>query len=462
MLAKSGHDHSEKQMTAVALVALNEVNFELVARYGQDGLLPNLNGLMRRHGIIETTSETVYEQIEPWIQWVTVHTGLTFAEHGVFRLGDITDTQYPQIWESIERLTGRPTVAICPINARNAVGSDSLFIPDPWTPTTVTGPRFLQRIAGVLSRVVNNNSSGKITASDYLMLAVGMLRYGSPARWIEYLRLAAGSRGHGWRRAIVRDRLLTDVFIAETRKRRPAFASIFMNAAAHIQHHYMLSSSRVDGGNPDWYVPVEADPILEVYRSYDQAVADVQKRLPDYQLIIATGLHQDPCPKPVYYWRPREHARLLQLLGLLDAKVGPRMARDFVIEYADAVQVARAADRLRDIRMASGGDFFNVDQRSRSLFVEIAHEGDITDDDSLVDGFGTILVKHVKDHLSFVAIKNGIHNGIGYMIDTAESVKPASIVRSMPLAELHSRILNAVAKGTSEVGDPVPALKAIA
>jgi len=379
------------------------------------------------------------------------------------RLGDITETQCPQIWESIERLTGRPTLAICPMNARNAVGSASLFIPDPWTPTTVTGPRFLQRIAGVLSRVVNNNSSGKIAASDYLMLAVGMLRYGSPARWLETLRLALGSRGRGWRKAIVLDRFLTDMFIAETRKRQPAFASVFLNVAAHVQHHYLLSSSRIDGDNPDWYVPAGADPLLEVYHSYDQAVADIQRLLPDYRLIIATGLHQDPCPKPVYYWRPREHARFLQRLGLVDVKVGPRMARDFVIECADAASVQRAAERLRDIRIASGGNFFNVDERSRSLFVEIAHEGDITDADALVDGSGAIVVKRIKDHLSFVAIKNSIHNGIGYIIDTAESARPTSLdVRSVPLVELHARILDAFAETRPEVSEPVAALKATA
>ena len=77
--------------TRLRLLELNEVNFELLRRYIGKGELPTLAALLSRHGLIETSSEAEYEHLEPWIQWVTAHTGKTFAEHGVFRLGDIVE-----------------------------------------------------------------------------------------------------------------------------------------------------------------------------------------------------------------------------------------------------------------------------------------------------------------------------------------------------------------------------------
>jgi len=80
------------------VVELNEVNFDFVRRYIARRELPTLSGLLARHGLVETSSETEYDHLEPWIQWVTAHTGKTFAEHGVFRLGDIIEHDIDQIW----------------------------------------------------------------------------------------------------------------------------------------------------------------------------------------------------------------------------------------------------------------------------------------------------------------------------------------------------------------------------
>ena len=55
---------------------------ELVEAYAESENLENfrwlLNGCRRWH----TRAEEDYEKLEPWIQWVTAHTGKTFAEVG--------------------------------------------------------------------------------------------------------------------------------------------------------------------------------------------------------------------------------------------------------------------------------------------------------------------------------------------------------------------------------------------
>ena len=54
-------------------VQLNEINFETVARYIEDGeRLPAFKHLLDEFGSFLTVGEEQYDELEPWIQWVSV------------------------------------------------------------------------------------------------------------------------------------------------------------------------------------------------------------------------------------------------------------------------------------------------------------------------------------------------------------------------------------------------------
>jgi hypothetical protein len=215
---------------------LNEINFDYVDAYVDGGRLPNLGRLVRANGVARTVSEQRYEDLEPWIQWVTAHTGLPLAEHGVFRLGDIVNKDLPQIWEQLEG-RGLSVGAISPMNAKNRLRDAAFFVPDPWTSTHPTAtPRLVALYAGI-AQAVNENAQSKVSARSLAGLAAGFAAYARPANYATYLRLAATSRSRPWRKALILDLLLADVFVREVRRTSPDFASLFVNAGAHVQHH---------------------------------------------------------------------------------------------------------------------------------------------------------------------------------------------------------------------------------
>jgi len=78
---------------------LNEINFEIVQEYLKKGVI--LNGFKQiiNDNLIHTKSEKKYELLEPWIQWPSAHTGKSFEEHGIFRLGDSVNCKDDQIFE---------------------------------------------------------------------------------------------------------------------------------------------------------------------------------------------------------------------------------------------------------------------------------------------------------------------------------------------------------------------------
>ena len=101
------------------LLELNEINLSIVREYidSDPVLFPGLRRLMD-FKVVHTTSEPRYQNIEPWIQWVSVHTGLTYEQHRIFRLGDIVGSGVPQIYEALER-QGVSVGCISPMNAEN-------------------------------------------------------------------------------------------------------------------------------------------------------------------------------------------------------------------------------------------------------------------------------------------------------------------------------------------------------
>ncbi len=405
-------------MQQVFLIELNEINFDFVRDYGRRGRLPNLNRLIDAFGVSETTSEKNYEELEPWIQWVTAHTGLTLAEHGVFRLGDIVERDIPQIWERLEA-KGLKVGAVSPMNAKNRMRDACFFIPDPWTRTPVTGGLILRRLYDAIAQAVNDNADAKLTLDSAFWLAVGLAIYARPSNYGAYLKYVLAARSKPWCRALLLDQLLADVFVRLSGKKQPHFASLFLNAGAHIQHHYMFSSQAYQGAmrNPGWYIDEGLDPLLEVYELYDRIVGQIEQATPDTRLMIATGLHQTPHEDLTFYWRLRNHADFLTRIGAPFTSVAPRMSRDFLVSCSSAEEALHCQTVLASVRASTDSlELFEVDNRGTELFVSLSYPHEILEHfDYCV---GNVVFENLRQSVAFVAVKNGAHHGTGYFLDT--------------------------------------------
>lgn len=396
---------------------LNEINFEFLDQYIVKGELPRFRDFFARHGYEETESEQDYDELEPWIQWVSAHTGLTYAEHGVFRLGDIVESDIPQIWEQLED-AGLKVGAVSPMNAKYRLRDPAFFVPDPWTDTGVRAGGVDQRFFQAIRQAVNDNATGGLKKKSILDFIVGGVQNAAPANYPTYLKLAGSARAQAWSKALFLDQVLCDMFVRLTRARKPDFATLFLNAGAHIQHHYMYSSAAYTGPhrNPEWYVAPGEDPLLDVYRLYDRILGQVQRAFPAARIMLATGLHQVPYGKTAFYWRLVDHAAFLTRLGVPFRAVEPRMSRDFLVSCASAEEGKEAERRLLMARAENGTPLFTVDNRGSDLFVMLSYPDDIPD--GLAAIAGDERIADLRRHVAFVAIKNGEHDGIGYFADS--------------------------------------------
>ena len=66
----------------------NELSPLLMDQFIRKGELPNFERLRGQSQQYVTVADEIAPNLEPWIQWLTVQTGLSYDEHGIFDLGD--------------------------------------------------------------------------------------------------------------------------------------------------------------------------------------------------------------------------------------------------------------------------------------------------------------------------------------------------------------------------------------
>jgi hypothetical protein len=425
----------------LVLLELNEINFDVVERYLAIDAerFHSLKKLLAGPSI-RTSCENDYEKLEPWIQWASVHTNKTYAEHGVFRLGDMVGSDVPQIFEQLEQ-AGYKVGAISAMNAENRLKEPAYFVPDPWTQTPADSSWWSRSLGRAVSQAVNDNAQARITPKSALQLVLGLLRFARGGHYHKYLSLIANSRRKPWCKALVLDLLLHDFHWCMFNTKKPNFSTLFLNAGAHIQHHYFFNAeplrNDLQNRNPSWYVSEDEDPLADVLALYDLIVGEYLARA-DTDVLLATGLAQKPYDRVKFYYRLNTHADFLGRLGIEFSGVIPRMTRDFLIEFDNQEQALAAQDVLASVQV-DGEDvplFGEIDNRGNSLFVTLTYPREITSSTQYRMG------EHkfpLLPEVSFVAIKNGMHQEEGFAFFTP-GIAPYAPPDKAHVAELGASI----------------------
>lgn len=426
----------------LVLIELNEVNFDVVGRYIErsPGKYSSLEKLMSG-ARVRTTAEKKYEELEPWIQWVSVHSGLPYAEHGIFRLGDIVGSKVPQFFEILEQ-HGVTVGSISAMNAENRMKQPAYFIPDPWTKTPSDGSFWSEALAQAVGQAVNDNAQSKITAKSAFAILLGLMRFSQVKHYGLYLKLALKSRKASWRKALFLDLFLHDVHMGLLKLKKPSFSTVFLNAGAHIQHHYFFNAAPIkeitDLRNPNWYVAETEDPFADMLEAYDTIIGDCLA-LQNTEMIVVTGLAQKPYDRMKYYYRLKNHADFLDSVGIQYRTVMPRMTRDFLIQFDSSEEAAAAQEKLSKMPVELDGEqlFGEIDNRGDSLFVTLTYPHEIAENTMVLVASGKI---RIKPFTTFVAIKNGMHQeeGFAFFSPGASEFAPAD---RKHVKEIHRSVL---------------------
>lgn len=400
------------------LIELNEINFDILKKYSELKSFKFFNSELLKN-LQTTSSEDIYQNLEPWIQWVSVHTGLSANEHKIFRLGDMSGSKIKQIFEIIEN-KGFDVGAICPMNTKNDLKRSKYFIPDPWTKTKKPQNFFQNLIYSTLSESVNDNSKNKLSLKNKLVIFFLSLYFFRGISLIKFIKYFIKSLNFKWYRAIIFDFLLHKIHLFYIQKYNVDFSTIFYNAGAHIQHHYLHNSEILKKENieknPNWYVDKKSDPILDVYMFYDEILSDYLHK--GYSILISTGLTQSPFIEKEYYYRLKNHKNFLDNLKINYKSINPRMSRDFLINFINNKECIEASKILSNINKINAIKLFDYDIRENSLFVVFCFNKKIEKHFKIKIDENIFL--NLKEYVNFVALKNGKHDQKGFVIALGE------------------------------------------
>jgi hypothetical protein len=165
----------------LVLLEFNELTPVLMDRFIADGKLPNFQRLRARSEVFISDAEQQEPYLEPWIQWVSVHTGVPYSEHGVFRLSEGDKLRHANVWDFVSK-DGR-SVWICgSMNARLEKGSNGFMLPDPWSNRVPQPESFLPYFRFVQRNVQeHSNDRVPLSKSDYLRFMSFMIGHGLSA-----------------------------------------------------------------------------------------------------------------------------------------------------------------------------------------------------------------------------------------------------------------------------------------
>ncbi|EJU09519.1 hypothetical protein LH128_28333 [Sphingomonas sp. LH128] len=349
------------------VLEFNELSPRLLDRFIAEGHLPNFRRLRDSALVAVTDAEEEAPYLEPWIQWVTVHTGLSYAEHRCFQLNDGAALDAPRIWDLVSR-SGRSNWICGSMNAASQPGFRGHFLPDPWATEPIAQPpgHFNAYTGLVRSYVREHSARPDVSGADFARFGRFMLAHGLSARSVlAAIRQLAGERSGNvkWRRAMILDRLQWDLFRSIHRSARPHFSTFFLNSTAHFQHFHWREFEPALFGIQSSTQDLETygASVLDGYRNMDRMVGQALTMTgEDDNLVLVTALGQQPMLSHEedggrQIFRHRDIDRLLAFGGVAaEWTYAPVMSQQFLLHFESDASAQAAATRIEALRLSDG------------------------------------------------------------------------------------------------------------
>jgi hypothetical protein len=411
----------------VILLEFNELSPTLIQQFIQQGVLPNFARLHRESYTYVTEAEETEPNLEPWIQWVTVHTGLSYKQHGVFTLGDGHKLDAPRVWDLVSN-AGRRVLVFGSMNAAYGQPFNGIVLPDPWSTGITPLPMeelepYMHFVRGQVQEYIADSTN--ISALDTLRFIGFMATHGLSVRTISaiicQLRDERSDRGR-WKRASILDRLQWDVFRYYYRKSEPAFATFFLNSTAHYQHVYWRNMDSA----PFSVKPSEADQreysfaVRFGYQQMDKIVGDcLDMAGPTTTLVLSSALSQQPCLKyestgGKTFYKILNPDHFFELVGIRsNYTYAPVMSEEFHLYMSTEDNARDAVERLAALQVG-GKRAFLASSRGNEVFAgcQIYHT---LSDDEMLTGLKGKAVPFSRYFYKADITKSGMHHPDGIL-----------------------------------------------
>ena len=357
----------------VIVLEFNELCPPLLEEFMGQGLLPNFSRLYKTSQVFTSAAGESDPNLEPWIQWLTVHSGMTYSEHGAFHLGEGSKLEHKCVGQVLSD-AGVPTGIFESMNV-NYRELNGYMIPDAWDQVRKPHPPALEPFYNFVASKVRDVSKGDRDTSGFVPAGWFLMRNGLQGKTIKRAlsHLAAEKRDPEleWRRASILDWVQYDLFRTLNRKKNIRFSTFFANSTAHYQHYFwrhMDPSAFSDTGEeqPHWSLP---GAVQYGYESMDGLLGRVFEDFPDARVVLCSALSQQAWDTQKRTYRPRDFDRFLNLAHIDpdSVRIRPVMAEQFYIDCADQAQADEIEKKCKALSL-DGDQLMHLRPEGKSVF----------------------------------------------------------------------------------------------
>ena len=437
----------------VILLEFNELSPTLMNRFISQGHLPNFKRFSEESGVYLTEAAERAPYLDPWIQWITVHTGLDFKEHGVERLNEGHTVRAKRIWDFVGK-AGDPVWICGSMNVAYQPGLKGAVMPDPWTTHVAVTPKELDPYFSFIQRNVLEYTNAKVplSRSDYIRFVKFMAQHGlsiSTVRAITQQLLKEVKKQDRWKRAVILDKLQFDVFRSYYNKMRPRFSTFFLNSTAHYQHFYWrnmepevftVQMSREEAAKYE-------SAILYGYREMDGLVGKFMELADkDTTLVFCTAISQQPYlayeekgGRQVY--RPSNFEALVRFAGVsVPFRIAPVMAHQFHVYLETEADAQRVEEQMKALTI-NGRQAMAVIRTGLQIFSG-CHIYDSLPNAQLLLGEGGKSAKFFDFFYKIEGLKSGMHHPDGMLWIREPDRRHSHHEEKVPLAAVAPTLLD--------------------
>lgn len=316
--------------------------------------------------------------LDPWCQWVTVHTGVDLKEHGIRELGEGERLKCKQIWEDLSE-RGIEIGVFGVMNAK-AVRGLKYYCSDVWTTQGKAYPDWLGNMleAGIYASQNYLELSKRTLMRKGIKSAFSVARkakLNGIARMIEYLYMTGAKYGiniHTLTSAFEYFCIMGLVCSKEWKESEVDF--LFINLIAHLQHQF--------------WNPTRPHRFMEHgMLTLELIIQEIKRDTHVEDLIVLNGLEQ----RNIYgreskIYRQRNPEVFMRFLGIRGCEVEQKMTNDCVYRGKD-VDAAAEAYKILQATLIDDKALFEVKwEGGEEVFCRLADELVINEKSRIISG----------------------------------------------------------------------------
>ena len=325
------------------ILELNEFDINFFFYGAKKYNFPSIKEFFKDKKKLETFTNDKEEgfNLDPWVQWVSIHTGKSSKKHKIFRLGQSIDKKIKQIWEILSKDRIRSTIWGLFNSSLRLKKNIDLFFPDPWSFRESAYPEKFNSFLKLPRYYAQNYPKiNKFKTIYYGTIFLIKILFSNLFLFLlknfhHFLKIFILSGLKSFNLYFLLDLLSLLIIKNNLKKKQSDLTIIAMNSFAHYQHNYW------DEKKYDyvyfWYLNKMINIIKEIEKDYNS-------------VILLNGFSQKKI-KNEYHLRPKKPVSFFQKLNIKFSKIEPDMTSGAIVSFKSLKDKINAINKLKDIKI---------------------------------------------------------------------------------------------------------------